>query len=315
MAWRRVDGPIVTVFSNIIEMVGRQFPFLIPSLSRAPEVAMASDYGGTHQSATHRSYSILIVDQSAMSIWDTARKRVREAILHDRRMSYKGLSDGVKRRALHDFLAASNALPGLLLTVLVNRQIPTILGPENLSDLRNLLPHQANLPGNSLLERMARVSLFASFAISGLLRDGQRIQWITDVDDIIANKVRREQMLRVIERTSASCEPTPEISLRLGSTAQADASLVLEDLAAIPDLAAGSLGTIVGSAPGMLSAMIAGLALPRSDTVRSRDREIMSWLAWKRAPLKRWCFAIEPATELLEFSVALLRLHDADDPV
>jgi hypothetical protein len=302
--------------SDQIADLATHFPALVPDLSTAERIVIASDYGGQHDLPSHRSYAMLLADSMSIDSWDAGRVSVRERHLTDgRRMSYKKLTESLRWKALPEFLQAADELKGVLMTVLVDRRIESVLSPDVTKFIRDQLPHQENLPKRHILEYMIRIALFMSLLAGGLLRDGQDVVWITDEDPTVDSSERKAQMSAVLRIVSSQYEPPDFKSMKSTTTASPDPSKSLEDLAAIPDLAAGALTAVLTEYPDLLRSIIAGGRVVPSERMQEKTKHLMGWLSWKRAALKRWVFVIDPDEQPGGLQFGLKRLHDADDPM
>lgn len=83
-----------------------------------------SDYSGDHKESKFRTYCYLIVDGDHSPQWPVYRRKFRtEFLLDGRRMSFKGLNDGQRRRALVPFLETADFLNGHLVGLIVTKEV------------------------------------------------------------------------------------------------------------------------------------------------------------------------------------------------
>jgi hypothetical protein len=302
---------------DIVQRYERDYPLLMPDVSAGQKLVLASDYGGQHDLATHKSYAFLLADVDHSQEWERARDRFRRERLSDgRRISYEALRDRIQRDALPEFLAAADRIVGVVATFLVDRQLETLLTGTVKEGIAAALPAELPSPPAAVLEDMIRVAHFITLLLGGLSREGQGVQWITDQDAIVENGTRQRQMNAVLNAVSGAYE-LPRLSyFRAGSTASPDPTRIVEDLASIPDLTAGALAAVLEERPEILIGLRAGLIVPRAENIPDKANRLLGWLAWERAPLKRWTFVLSPSARPDNDAwVALLRLHDADDPI
>src|SRR5690348_4678321 len=113
----------MNVFSDSIRRSLLKDPNLLPDLSDFTHLLIASDYSGHHQGCKYESYAYLIVGMGESWLsWEASRLAVRQRFkLSNRSFAFKKLNDRRKREALDDFLAASDVLTGLCVTVLIDK--------------------------------------------------------------------------------------------------------------------------------------------------------------------------------------------------
>jgi hypothetical protein len=102
---------------------------MLTSVRGGPQLIMTSDYSGQHAGCDAEVYSFLIADAVYLWLWQEMRKNLRQKYLPDmRRMSYKALGDKQRQAALIPFLRIANCIPGLLLTIMVDKRIKQLFG-------------------------------------------------------------------------------------------------------------------------------------------------------------------------------------------
>lgn len=146
-------------------------------------------------------------DLAKCADWEKARRSVRSRWLADGRgVSYKTLRDRQQEQALLPLLEAADSIPGLLLTVLVDRDI------ENLFRLTEEERTEENLgifvgwPRGSL-EKLLRVVHLLSLLVAGLSRPEQNLVWITDEDEIAANESRLHELVTAFSNVASHYLP------------------------------------------------------------------------------------------------------------
>jgi hypothetical protein len=203
-----------------------------------------SDYGGSHKSATHLTYSYLFFEDLP-SIWLREVAILRRSTLTDgRRISFKRMNDGERQRAIVPFLQAADSLPGHLVTIAVDkrkRQLAT--GANSLQLWRRL--HGLNGKWNSKsFEDMARKCLFFAVLTSVFGRPRSNISWITDQDEFVANEHRLDDAQNFAARILAQYIPEKSGIFAMNHAAIDAPDLQYEDLCSVPDLAAGMTADI-----------------------------------------------------------------------
>src|SRR5438876_1814427 len=95
-SWRDVESrlPWVTSFNKWLRLSK------LPKLTGST-IYVASDYSGQDKQSPFEVLSLLIVDLDNSHAWERQRRLVRYRFLKDgRRISFKALNDGQRRRAL-----------------------------------------------------------------------------------------------------------------------------------------------------------------------------------------------------------------------
>jgi hypothetical protein len=160
---------VMNTLSATIANLERQHPGSIPNLRDLPTLLVGSDYGGFHQGAAFEVTSFVITNLESLSLWDQNRMHLRKRYLPEgRRMSYKALNDGRRRAALLPFLEAANQIPGLLLSIAIDKNLPTIFCSE-LAHSHPLLDGWKPAP----IERAMRTMHFASLLLRGRVPPGR----------------------------------------------------------------------------------------------------------------------------------------------
>lgn len=109
------------------------------------------------------------------------------------------------RRALPDYLkAADYLLHGFLLTIVVDKKLTTLFGPNEKGTLSELttVPEAAGLgswkPDSA--EKLLRVVHSVAFLVGLLAESGQKIFWMSDNDTICANEDIHRRALELFSR-------------------------------------------------------------------------------------------------------------------
>lgn len=124
--WKRIQDQsagFIYDLSELLAIVEWRHPGLLVPVSEGAMV-IASDYSGQHQGTSHEAYSFLITTDFALQRWLPTLARFRERWLPDgRRISFKRVKEPLRWRALLPFLRTIEALPGNVLTFLVDRRV------------------------------------------------------------------------------------------------------------------------------------------------------------------------------------------------
>jgi hypothetical protein len=89
--------------SNLIAIEAWKNPSLFPDLSKDKTLFVFSDY--SRVLGKYKTYTFLVIGRSGADYFNGSRKILRNDFnLKNRRMSYKGLNDKIKLKALEPFL-------------------------------------------------------------------------------------------------------------------------------------------------------------------------------------------------------------------
>lgn len=292
---------VTSSISNVISQLELGRNQLLPDIRIGPTLLLVSDYGGSHPKATHESFSFLLADLQFCWLWNDLRQEIRTRVLKDRRrMSYKGLNDRRKRLALLSFLDAANRIPGVLLTILVQRHCAQytmrLSEPE-----RHTIPSALRQWPIHVIRKFIWIVHLASLLVAGLSRPGQNLIWITDQDDTVANTQRVIDLTPIVAGVTSQYLPHDLGRLRFGTTACDNGDLYLEDISAIPDLAAGATAEIPVMFPGNV---IPSVQVPLRGTVPSKALRILAWIgAPELQPLRKLVLVVDQGDTLGKNSV------------
>jgi hypothetical protein len=303
----------MNTLSTTIAGLERQYPGSIPSLRGQPTLLIGSDYSGFHQGAAFEVTSFVITNFESLRRWDQRRTHLRKRYLPERRrMSYKALNDGRRRAALLPFLEVANQIPGLLLTIAIDKNVPTIFSSENVATSERARNHplfEGWKPAP--IERAMRTVHFASLLLRGLSCAGQDLWWFTDQDEIAANESRLRSFVSLMANVSSHYLPHTLRHMRIGTTGSDTGRRDIEDLVAIPDFAAGALQEVLTCyARRLLDAR--SIFVPTSQEPEPKARRIMDWFADNTQNLRRLTFIIDLPLEGKP-RITPLRFHGSRD--
>ena len=296
--WRVITRPdfgLATVISDVISGSEAVMGNSIRSLRRSPSLFMFSDYGGAHKGARYEVLSFLITTPAGFSGFALERLRLRQDGLGaERRMAYKALNDNVRLRSLTGYLKVADRLAGVLINFAVDKRAAHLFNesykPE--TAFGALGPWAAKPFG-----KLSRVAHLAAIVIEGLRADGQDLIWITDEDEIAPNPTKHAEATRLLAHI-LNCYCTGDMGhFRFGTTASDPGDLLIEDLAAVPDLAAGGLNEIlsqVGLHPA--SNTPERLFIAADGIAPLKVRHIANWLSSSSGTLKKVNVVIDEGT-------------------
>lgn len=312
-AWRplqRSDLGFLNTLSDVLASTEKRYPGSFPQLHGAECLFVASDYGGEHHEASYQTIAFLIADIADLAMWQLERERIRRTFLPDgRRMAFKNLNDRVRRRALENFLRAADQLPGLLATFAISKSLGSLFVKDiRLSPAVLELEVLRDLP-SSVAEKLLRVVHLLSLLIAGVSAPGQDLLWATDEDSIAANPARVRHLVAALTRVASHCLPHDLRHLRVATANQDKGDLSLEDLLAIPDIAAGALSAALAGMLGTGGAPACGSWLPPSTSISAKAQRATDWFSDNTQALRRLVVLIdeEPGTRALR--ATKLRFH------
>lgn len=288
-------------------------PSLLPDLRRGSCLIGASDYSGRHKTSRFEVMAFLLCDWEQCREWLRRRAYLRERLLPRRRiMSFKGLHDRMKQDALASFLDAANTIPGIVVAVAVDRSLGPIFAEDReigwegpgIETLRDL-------PGG-VLEKLVRTFAFAGLFVSGLSAPAQDLLWFSDEDEIVANEARLRAATTLFANVASHFLNHDLRHLRPGTTKCDDGSLTIEDLAAIPDLAAGAIAELVGKMRQSGRYPEGQVIVPSPADLSIKSRYLAAWLSDSNSALKKLTWILLPRDTGSGFVLHWLDLHRVD---
>lgn len=283
---RRLEDERAGFINDISDMIAAEAwknPTLIPDLSKDKTLFVFSDYSRVH--GRYQTYSFLIIGRSGADYFNGVRKILRDDFhLKNRRISYKGLNDKIKLRALPAFLSCAGAMDGLLITFAVDTKIKYMLAEQFL----DIWPALSAIK-KSTLEEMLRVVHFGAQAIATVFSNEQNIVWFTDSDSIVANE-EHEQLFGRFAETLIRKMLMPQENVKrivFGLSEIDDGSLEIEDFIAIPDLVAGALCETLDRLNQTAKRVTPNVILNKPE-VKEKTNIICEWIGQTVCPLKKF---------------------------
>ncbi len=287
--WRGLapTGPdLATAISDEIGAASISIERSIQLIRRSDAMLVFSDYGGAHKDARYEVMSFLVTTQEGISAFLDERRRLRDGPLGTRRrMAYKSLNDEVRLRSLPAFLEAADQLAGLLISFAVEKAAAHRLGEAHRPETAfgDLGPWASRS-----FRKLTTIGHLAGIVVQGLRNDGQSLLWITDEDEIAPNPVKHAEATRILGHLLNCYCTGPMGHFRFGTTAADPGDLHIEDLAAVPDLAAGCLSDVLSFlSPHPKSHTVQRLYVPTDGGVAAKARRVAEWLAESASPLDK----------------------------
>lgn len=254
-----------------------------------------SDYSGQHKGSSHEAYSFLVTTHGALAEWAPIRQEFREKWLLDgRRISFKQLGDLLRWKALIPFLTASSRIQGNLITILVDNRIGSFSEGGALA-LREIFP-DCFPPGmgSKTAEKMLRLASFVAMITAGLRRQDQQSSWVSDHDEALETFDRREQLGRLAAyMTFGFTGWRNPADMWFGTTEALSLPEWMEDVAAIPDLVAGTFCRLASLLPTSCGTETWRRTLSPHAVTDRRARLIGDWLTGGLGQLRQVLLRLE----------------------
>ena len=168
-------------------------------------VCIFSDYSGESSDSKFITYSFLFCSfESAFKSLSKMMLMRKEHALIDPliEIKYKDFRNGKINRAIPDYLDIADNIVGLLFSVVVDKRIKSLFGP-NTTKTHPLLSEKLKELGYTrwkppIIEKVLRISYILSYLSSLLIDKHQKCFWMTDEDDIAANRYIKEDLISLV---------------------------------------------------------------------------------------------------------------------
>lgn len=285
---------------------------VFPNTTRGKTLFLLGDFSGQHRQQAYETYSFLILDIDANSRWLSAQTIFRKHhLLEKRRLSFKGLNDSIRRRALPAFLYMADEIDGYLISFVIPKSGGSLFSDEKDSQENDVLsPWKPRLH-----EKLLRILHFTAFLVSGLSAPHQDLMWFIDEDDIAANDKLLTKLTEAFGNMYShyGCHDLGHI--KCGTTRSDDGSFALEDLVAIPDLAAGTINEIIHTLRQQEKLPVFKVLVPLSRGLSRKSELLATWLADDTSKLRRLTCLIEPRTRVSPMKAKILQWHAIPSPI
>ena len=278
---------------------------------RGSQLLITCDIGGSQKDQRYETFAFLIHDLDRSQLWLSGQRYLRSAVMrHHRRMAFKAMNDRLRRQALVPFLELAEHLDGFLVTFAVDKGArPNMaLDDEVHADL-------ATVWKASVIPRLTWIAYLGAFLISGFAAVGQDVMFILDEDEVAANVPQLTKLTHFFAQVCASHGGPMMGHLRCGTAKSDDGSLQLEDLVALPDLAAGAsaefLWTLDRDGAGIMSPLLQHL--PKALSWKSRI--IMPWLLHEGGSLDRVLCIIDGGSTATKWRATIPRYYTVNSPI
>jgi len=279
---------IGAVLGALLDKFAMERTSTFPNLERGQTLVVGADFG---YDPKHKldTYSFILFDRENNNKWFLLQKKFREyGPLLRRRMAFKNLNDKNRRQALIPFLQMAQTINGMLVTFAISasgsKARSLFRDDDNPIDLETETMISAWKP--PVFERVMRILHFSSFLLSGLSTSGQDLIWLIDDDEVASNTHQLTLLTNLFNIVWSNYDSHDLNHVRCGTAKSDDGSFSLEDMLAIPDLAAGAVGAAGSLIRTRSMSPANGLWLPLPKDLKWKTRTIISWLAFDACPLR-----------------------------
>lgn len=288
--------------------VASRSPSMLSS-TRGRQFMMVCDVGGSQKAQRYDTYSFLLLDLDRNSYWLSQQPIFRDLFLPPpRRMAFKAMNDALRRRALLSFLELSSRIDGALVTFAVDK-----IARPRFETSAEIVAELTDTWKPATHERLHWILYLSAFLLSGFASPDQDVLWVIDEDDVAANVSQLTKFTELFGRAVSNQAETTYGHMRCGTTKSDDGSFALEDLAAIPDLAAGAVSELATGMKRFGLGPVARLEQRLPPTTTWKTRTIMPWLSAERGQLHRLTCVIEGKPDH-GWRSSLIRINAAFQP-
>ena len=238
-----VDLAALGYFDRLMRKAHLADPNYIPDFSHSSTLLIASDFTGEQKTSPFQCFTFVLSTAHAWHWWNHRRRELRRHFrLGRRRISYSKLRDTRKSAALFPFLFAANTIPGIAVTLLIDKRIQSMFLLKGRLKPGEIAGMDFSAWRPSVFERMMRATHFLALFVAATSSPGQNVIWISDEDEIAANADRLRQLTHAFGHIMSNLLPHTMGHLRVGTTGTTDSGeLEMEDFAALPDLIGGAI--------------------------------------------------------------------------
>ena len=295
-------------FSKAIE----QDKIFLPDLSFENDtIFILSDYGGESSNSKYLTFSFLLCSYKQLAPFYEEMSKIREKNgLNEpsKEISFKDFHYGPISRSLDDYLKAINILvPGLIFTLVVNKNVQTVFGNDKKSAQKFLTKTLKEYGFGdwkpNVAEKLILILHSMSYLIGLLSKDNQKLFWMTDNDAIAPNKEKFNITLDLFSRilnlyTKNKFEPFG------GATPFEEKDYKFLDLLSIPDIVAGSIEHYLTRDKKM-----------EDLTVSEGANKVLMWLALDGISLKKQSIIINRISGGLQYGILKFNLKEPPEDI
>ncbi len=239
--------PLYSPLAHIVDahLLGRKQRrcLLLPNLrdDGNETIGVFSDYSG-ESDGPYLVYSILVCGWNHSFGFLSEMEPIRTRYgLADKEISFKDFRYGPISRGLRAYLRAlDTCVVGLLYTLVVDKALGTLFRVGQSQPPHEVLAEEGYRWPPRAAEKLLRVTHTAAYLTALLSREGQKVFWMTDHDDIAANDKMHQQALEIFQGVLA-IYAKHSFGLISGAVPFAERSTGYLDLLSATDVVAGSL--------------------------------------------------------------------------
>ncbi|MGU3449671.1 hypothetical protein [Methylobacterium sp. 391_Methyba4] len=265
---------------------------MLPNLSAFANetVAVFSDYAG-EGSGDYYTYSFLICAWNLQDFFHQEMAIIRARYgLGTKEIAFKDFRMGQMRAALPHYLRElNNKLPGLVFTLVIDKRITSVIhenkkdGPKSIS--RTLIETGFGSWKPPAAEKLMRIVHASAFFVALLSKDGQKVFWMTDNDDICPDTDAHKRLLHVFNQVLTLYADGKKSFPRVGGARPFSVRDVkTTDLLSVADVTASSMEHYLTR----LRRSTDGNVL-----VKEGSDEVLRWLAFDGIALKKFNMIIK----------------------
>lgn len=292
-SWNQITDPTIPWMPRFNKLMAASN---LPSFTGST-IYITSDFSGYHNTSQYEVFSFLVVDLDNSTEWEQYRRIVRSQFLPNGRiMSFKGLNDKYRLRALVPFLESSNTINGICLNIgLRKKSSISYIDKTRLQLFREKSPFIAKWSYKEL-DKLFKIVHFVSILIAGFSKPKQNIYWICDQDSLFANPDRSQDVSKLLSALTDIYVKYDLGELGIGTTSLDEGDRLEEDFTAIPDLSAGALSEYLSSLCQMCGGkIVGGLAYPVPRNISRKTELLTSWIMDNSHKLKKIVLLFESA--------------------
>ena len=289
----------------------RRNRLLLPNIRDKNEsVGVYSDYGGESSDSRFLTYSFLVCAWNQTGQFQEAMSEIRKKHKLDdqfKEIAFKDFRYGPIQRALDEYLScASNFVNGLLLTIIIDKDIGSVWGSDRAESKKRI--NQAIAEADlgqwkpDIAEKMLRIVHFSSYLVALLSAPGQKVCWTSDHDAIADPPERFEKVLGLFDRLLKHY--APHDFEYVGGALPFDEKWPLQlDLLSLTDIVAGSIEHYYtrrvrneGGEP----------------TIKEQADKVLQWLTGDGIALKRRTMIFRAAGEKVKCGNVVFTMKEQD---
>ena len=260
----------------------------LPNLHKHIEtISVYSDYGGESHNSKYCTYSFLFVGHNALSCFLEGTKDIRAKHSLDdpyKEMAFKDMGYGPASRALPEWLRNAELAPGLLFTIVVDKNVPSLCGAERKKaqkEASRVLEETGFGKWKPpIAEKLIIIAHLIGYWCAVLSRKGQNIFWMTDNDAIAANESQKDGCPKFFNNALNQYARFPYE--KVATATEFDENSAWNDLLSLSDLVAGSIESFFSKS-----------AVTEDVAISEQTNAILMWLAHQGLALKKLTMSIQ----------------------